>query len=211
MNNDKTKLIMICIAIAAIVMLMCTVSLNTQQNKVIPLDKDCPDDGCVTWLDSNDLYAGSNDLAMDIPVELRRANRDGGSCVHVSNENLLIWQGMYQTAQWWASQYKGGEYSGRLISRLEAAGLRFAYTQTGDEKFLEWTVRTRRGAGLFYKPSHSINLVHLDKDYAYLLDNNNRKEIEKVPRDTFMRKWKHDFGGFAWTLVFVPAPPLPIH
>jgi hypothetical protein len=163
-------------------------------------------------------------VALDLPPELRTKNWGGGSCVHASNVNLLKWMELWSLADWWRKTYSGGEYDTRLVARLEQAGLRYAYVHGGvdnnangrddGEEFLEWCARTRRGAGIFYKPQHSINLVGLDEQYAYLLDNNATDyperigHYERVPRAEFFRKWR-GFGGFAWTLVYDPTPPQP--
>src|SRR5690606_31547898 len=112
--------------------------------------------------------------------------------------------------------YSGGEYDSRLISRLEKAGLRYAYAYgEAGEAFMKWCCRTRRGAGIFYKPAHSINLAGMDETYAYLLDNNatnypeQHGHYERVPWGEFIRRWR-GFGGFAWTLVYDPAPSEPV-
>lgn len=163
-------------------------------------------------------------VVLELPYELRTRNWGGGSCVHASNVNLLKHQGLMEIAEWWRKTYSGGEYDDRLVKRLEAKGLRYAYMHGGrdangngrddGEEFLEWCVRTRRGAGIFYKPNHSINLVGLDEDYAYLLDNNytdypeRHGHYEQVPREEFFRRW-HGYGGFGWTLLYDPAPPAP--
>ncbi len=163
-------------------------------------------------------------VVLDLPYELRTRNWGGGSCVHASNVNLLKHQGLVELADWWRKNYSGGEYDDRLIKRLEAANVRYAYAHGGrdadgngrddGEEFIEWCIRTHRGAGIFYKPNHSINIVGLDEDYAYLLDNNytdypeRNGHYERVPREEFFRRW-HGYGGFAWTLVYDPAPPAP--
>lgn len=153
---------------------------------------------------------------MELPRALREQNWGGGSCVHASTVMLLRWQKNFAIADKWRATYSGGEYSSRLIQRMEAAGLRYSYTLDGDERFLEWCIQTRRGAGIFYKPNHAICLVGLDKDYAYLLDNNyidypeRNRGYEKVPRAEFMQRWKYEFGGFAWTPVYYPPPMLPV-
>lgn len=153
-------------------------------------------------------------VVMDVPPRLRTENWGGGSCVHASTVTLLRWHGLSAMADWWRQQYSGGESSDRLVKRMEAAGLRYAYTAQGDVRFLEWCVRTGRGAGIFYKPKHAINLTGLDDQYAYLLDNNatdypeNQGHWERVPREHFERAWQ-EYGGFAWTLVYSPPPPLP--
>jgi hypothetical protein len=157
----------------------------------------------------------SESVVLDLPPELRQKNWGGGSCVHASNVTLLRWQGQHELADWWRREYSGGEYADRLTKRLESAGLRYAYTREGDAAFLEWCCRTRRGAGVFYKPAHSINLVGLDDQYAYLLDNNathypeRHGHYERVRRDVFLGNWRSRYGGFAWTLVYNPPPPIP--
>lgn len=184
----------------------------------------CPDGQCPVSPDglrrmavdrSSTPVGYSESVVLDLPPELRQKNWGGGSCVHASNVTLLRWQGQDDLADWWRNEYRGGEHADRLTKRLEAAGLRYAFTMQGDVAFLEWCCRTRRGAGIFYKPSHSINLVGLDAEHAYLLDNNATNypertgEYERVPRDTFIRNWQRQYGGFAWTLVYSPPPPIP--
>lgn len=174
------------------------------------------------WLDRIALTGSSEsapvgtdyDVQMDLPLALRQKNWGGGSCVHASTVNLLRWQGQYEMAEWWRKNYIGGEYANRLIQRMESAGLRYAYTDKGDVEFLRWCVKTRRGAGIFYKPNHAINLIGMDDKNAYLLDNNataypeQRGFYEAVPLDRFIPAWK-GYGGFAWTLIYVPPPPNP--
>lgn len=167
------------------------------------------------WLDPSVPIGAMFDVQMDLPLDLRTKNWGGGSCVHASTVNLLRWQGQDEMADWWRKTYIGGEYADRLIQRLESAGLRYAYTTKGDFEFLKWCCRTRRGAGIFYKPSHSINCVGIDQQYVYLLDNNatnypeQKGHYEQVPVQQFVSSWK-GYGGFAWTLVYSPPPPNPV-
>jgi hypothetical protein len=86
--------------------------------------------------------------------------------------------------------------------------LRYAYTVDGDVEFLEWALRTRRGAGITYFPNHAVNLVHLDHQWAGVLDNNRVDQIIWIPRADFLARWKA-YGGWAWTLVYDPPPPVP--
>jgi hypothetical protein len=169
----------------------------------------------------NGTYLG---VVLDLPLKYRTVNWGGGSCVHASTVTLLRWMGLPELADWWRKTYSGGEYDDRLVQRLEAAGVRYASIHSGadrngdgrddGEQFLEWCTRTRRGAGLFYKPMHSINFVGMDRTHVHLLDNNftdypeRNGHYERVPRESFFRQWK-GYGGFAWTLVYDPAPPKP--
>lgn len=165
-------------------------------------------------------------VVLELPPELRTKNWGGGSCVHASTVNLLIWMGLYDLAAWWRENYSGGEYDTRLIARMEAAGLKYAFSYD-DPTFFDWCTRTRRGAGIFYKPSHSINFVGIlyspgiqpglykDREVVNLLDNNHTDYPEKyghyemVVRSTFEQKWM-GYGGFAWTLIYDPQPGNPI-
>lgn len=145
---------------------------------------------------------------VDLPRELRTTNWGGGSCVHASTVHLLQWQGHHELAKWWRETYSGGEYSTRLHERLHQAQLQYAYTVEGDVTFLEWALRTRRGAGITYFPNHAVNLVHLDHERAGLLDNNRVEQIIWIERQEFLSRWRA-YGGWAWTLVYNPPPPLP--
>jgi hypothetical protein len=163
-------------------------------------------------------------VVLDLPYEFRTRNWGGGSCVHASNVTLLRYMGLFELADWWRRTYSGGEYDDRLVQRLEKSGVRYAFAHGGQdnnrdgrddgEQFIEWCVRTRRGCGIFYKPVHSINLIGLDAQFAYLLDNNATDypervgHPERVERKAFFRNW-HGFGGFAWTIVVNPPPPQP--
>lgn len=133
-----------------------------------------------------------------------------GSCVHASTATLLHYQGQHELAEWWIANYNSGEYEDRLIRRLEAAGLRYAWTTDGDMEFLEWAIRNRLGAGIFYFPSHAINVFGIDENFVYLLDNNRNSDYIAVARKEFEHRWKNEFGGFSWTIVGTPPPPTPV-
>jgi hypothetical protein len=89
------------------------------------------------------------------------------------------------------------------------AGLRYAYTASGNVEFLEWATRNRYAAGIFYYPKHAVNLVELNEDHAVLLDNNRVGNYIYVPRDEFIEKWL-GYGGFAWTIIYSAPPPRPV-
>lgn len=145
---------------------------------------------------------------MNLPISLQERNYAGGSCVHASTEMCLRWQGLHEVAAWWRDAYSGGESFNGLTSKLDASGLKWAGTADGDVSYLDWACRTRRGAVIFYKPNHSICLVHFDEQWAGVLDNNNIGHIEYIDRDTFIRNWR-GFGGVAVTPVYTPTAPLP--
>lgn len=164
------------------------------------------------------LASGSPGIAqeyptMNIPYALRQENwggyEGGGSCVHVSMVSLLRWQHQYALADWWYKTYNSGEYASRMAMRMTAAGISFAETRSGEVEFLDWALKTRRGACVVVRGgSHMVNLVHFDKHYAAILDNNETDHYIWYRRDDFIRYWK-DSGGWAFTTLYSPAPPIP--
>jgi hypothetical protein len=150
---------------------------------------------------------------IDIPLAWRKRNwigdRGQGSCVHAAIVNLFHWQGRHDLADWWAAHYANGETAQGLATKLEAAGVRFAETRSGDEAFLEWAIRTRRGAAVVVQNgAHMVNLVGLDRQHAHILDSNTPARIEHWPRERFLSDWKQS-GGWAVTPVGTPAAPGP--
>lgn len=170
------------------------------------------DGGRCPWVDPRVQPPRRTQISVHVPVEMRERNYAGGSCVHASTETTLRYQGFVELADWWRRTYSGGEYAAGLEAKLEAAGLRWASTNSGDPAFLEWVSRTRRTAIIFYKPSHSINFVQFrdagDGQVAVLIDNNHPAAEETVEKQQFLRAWQ-GFGGFAATIVGAPPPPPP--
>lgn len=150
--------------------------------------------------------------AMNLPRELREWNWGGGSCVHASTVHCFRWQNKIDLAAKWRKTYAGGETSYGLRKKLDANRIPYAYTEQGDAELLEWASRTRRGAVIFYFPSHSINFcsysIRDGQEFAVLLDNNRIDQYLWVPKAKFLREWR-GYGGFALTPVFSPAPRLP--
>lgn len=158
---------------------------------------------------------------VNLPIELRETNWRGplgeGSCVHATMVMLMRWQQEYRLAEHWRQTYADGEYAddswnsgSNLATKFNQENVRYAYTIEGDEKFLEWAIATRRGAGVTVKGGrHMVALVHLDDKQAGLLDNNSIDEIIWVDRDRFIAEWKNS-NGWAVTPIYTPAPPLPV-
>jgi hypothetical protein len=150
---------------------------------------------------------------VNLPLAMRQknwlGNRGEGSCVWASTVSLLRWQGRYRTADWVRSDFGGGEWPQDHAAKLEKAGIRYAYVTNGDASFLEWCVRTRRGAGVTVMGgAHCVNLVFLDDRWACLLDNNAVQHYRWVPRETFLAEWRASYG-WGFTVVYSPTPPLP--
>lgn len=160
---------------------------------------------------------------VNIPKELRQQNwtvNRSGSCVHASAVTLWRWAGHYEWAEYWKRKYGGGEYDTRFHERCDWEGVTYADTwNEGDEGFIEWACRTRRGcligidnAALYGGRSggHALCVVHCDDKVVGLLNNNGSYKIDWFDRKSFMRAWKAH-GSWAWTPLSQngPAPPLP--
>lgn len=151
---------------------------------------------------------------VNLPFDLREPNwapNNYGSCVHATNIMLLRWQGRHNTAKWWRENHWGGEYSYTFEDKLKAAPIRYAstYDNEGDVTFLDWACETRRGCGITVMGGrHMVALVHLDDEWAAILDNNSITEFIWVPRDKLIAEWL-DSGGWAVTPLYSPVPPLP--
>lgn len=150
---------------------------------------------------------------IDIPAARRKRNwigdRNQGSCVHAALRHLFHWQGQHEFAEWWGAHHGNGESCDGLAAKLDAAGVRYAQTTSGEENFLEWAIRTRRGAAVVVQNgAHMVNLVGLDASTAKILDSNDPGRIQTFPRASFLRDWKQS-GGWAITPVGVPGAPPP--
>jgi hypothetical protein len=133
-----------------------------------------------------------------------------GSCVVATTITLLRWQGHCQLAERFRQKYEGGEYPEKLAAQMEAEGIRYAYTsEKNDVAFLEWAIRTRRGCGVTIEGgSHMVALVHLDKKWAGLLDDNDVSHYVWLPRERFLAEWAAS-TSWAVTPIYDPAAPLP--
>lgn len=148
----------------------------------------------------------------NLPPELHQRNWVGplgqGSCVHASLVNHLRWLNDWQLAERWKRTYSDGEYESRLRRRLDAAGIDYGYTLRADPRFLDWASATRRGAIVWWKPSHCCTFVgwveRNGKQYAAILDNNYPGKFELTEREQFLRLWA-GYGGFGLAVFDPPA------
>ena len=172
-------------------------------------------------IDGNSPVARKEYPTVNLPVSLRQQNwlgRKGeGSCVHAAMISLFRWNGYYHLAAKWLKKYGDGEVADsswglrdNLASKMDAEGVRYAYTTAGNVEFLEWACRTRRGCGVTVMGGrHMVVLVHFDDKLAGILDSNDTSQIIWVPRETFVAEWQNS-NGWAVTPIYAPAPPLPI-
>ncbi|WP_236625067.1 hypothetical protein [Rhodopirellula sp. SWK7] len=151
----------------------------------------------------------------NLPPSLHQRNWTGpkrqGSCVHASIVNHLRWLNQDVLARRWRATYSDGEWDSRLRGRLDAAGVDYSFTLKADPRFLDWASMTRRGAILWWKPSHCCTFMGwVERDgrqYAAILDNNYPGRFELTPRQQFIRLWA-GYGGFALTVLHPPASSL---
>jgi hypothetical protein len=134
-----------------------------------------------------------------------------GSCVHASLSSMLHWQNQFELAKWWRSQYSGGEWSDELRRRLDAAKIPYAFTERANIQLLDDAHAQRRGALLWWKPSHCCTFCGWVKNsdgkvYAAILDNNYPDRYEFVERSQFHKAWA-GYGGFALSTLFDPPSP----
>lgn len=162
----------------------------------------------------------------NLPAELRQRNwtkrvlneatgryEEQGSCVYASLTSHLRWLHQWDVAERLKSRYGGGEYDSRLRSNLDNEGIDYDFTRRADPRFLDWASRTRRGAILWWKPSHCCTFMGWATDtngrqYATILDNNYPEKFEFHEREQFCRLWA-GYGGFALACVNDPVNPIP--
>jgi hypothetical protein len=153
---------------------------------------------------------------VNLPLPLRQSNwtasNGEGSCVHASLTSHLRWQNQLQLADVWRKSHSGGEYASRLRQRLDNAKIPYTYTESANPSFLDWCHETRRGAILWWKPSHCCTflgwVVKDGRQHAAILDNNSVRQIELTERSQFLRLWA-GYGGFALAVTGDPATQIP--
>jgi len=151
---------------------------------------------------------------VNIPYDLRQENWLGrkreGSCTWATTISLLRWQGRYRTADWVRKNRGDGEWPEHMAEGLDSAGIRYAYTTDGNVEFLEWACRTRRGCGITVNGgAHMVALVHLDNQWAAILDNNDIEKFIWIPRAALIAEWQASYG-WATTVLYTPCPPPPV-
>ena len=150
---------------------------------------------------------------VNLPIPARQSNwlgsKNEGSCVHATMISLLRWQNRPGMADYWRHTMAMASGLKTLLRSLTTMGYGTPTLQMAILRFLEWACSTRRGCGVTVMGGkHMIALVHLDSEWAGILDNNDIDTITWVPRDTFMAEWQNS-NGWAVTPIYSPAPPLP--
>lgn len=149
---------------------------------------------------------------VNLPASMRQENwlgrRGQGSCVWASTISLLNWQGRYKTATLIRKTYGDGAGPDDWSPAMDKIGVRYCFTTGGDIAFLDWSLRTRRGAAVVVNGGrHMVNLVSLDDKVAGLLNNNDVDHIQYVSRETFLAEWIAS-GGWAFSVLYSPHAPM---
>jgi ABC-type bacteriocin/lantibiotic exporter with double-glycine peptidase domain len=114
-------------------------------------------------------------------------------------------------ADYYRKTYGDGQSPDSINAKFKKDGVRYAETRNGDVSFLEWAMRTRRGANVVWMNGrHMLTLVHLDKSQAAILDNNAIDKVQWMPRERFLAEWRAS-GGWATTPVYTPMAPTPVY
>lgn len=151
----------------------------------------------------------------NLPESLREWNwtdaGGAGSCVHASTVYQLRWQNRLDLASWWRKSHAGGETARSIRDYYDKAKVPYRFTEEADPAFLDWCTKTRRGAIIWYYPSHCVHFCGFATDsggneYAYICDNNRVEKFIRIPRATFLTKWR-GYGGFALSAMYSPVPP----
>lgn len=146
---------------------------------------------------------------MNLPIALRQQNwvaaSGDGSCVWASLVMALRWQHRDQEAAHLRATYSGG------ASKYHTAkcGIRLAETfNERDVGFLEWAVRTRRGACVAIQGAeHMVCIVDMTEDRVAILDNNDPNNIHWRWRKEFLADW---FKSASWAITPLGPPPPPL-
>ena len=104
-----------------------------------------------------------------------------------------------------------------LIDWLEAQGLSWFGTGSGDVDVLERSTAERRMAVIFYYANHSIAhcgfgpsaFPNISGTQSHVMDNNRIESYIEIPKDEFIRRWR-GYGGVAVVPTHSePPPPIP--
>lgn len=156
----------------------------------------------------------------NLPRKLWQPNwTNTGSCVFAATCDILRWQGQFKKAKRIRNNYGGGATLGRICSVLDHEKVRYAYTNRPDVAFLERACETRRGCivtinvgkGSYHYTTadmgyHCVALVHLDDEWAGIIDNNIHDRVVWMKREKFLSYWRAS-PGWALAPVYTPTSP----
>ena len=146
-----------------------------------------------------------------------------GLCVFTSIEDAARWQNVGGLAglQRYMTTREGGGYPQKVDAVLKAFCASknvpvpdYIQHTGGDDTFLDLAVKTGRGAAVTYdgrddfysgRIAHMVNLAHLDRETAAVIDNNRPGVWVWMSRADFLSRWRGNGGG--WAVVLLAPPP----
>jgi len=161
-------------------------------------------------------------IHLPIPLHVKNfAVKGKGACVFTSGQMNANWHA-YKPLYKMASKIdEGGGWPAKvddLLKRL-APDLPYVQYEGVDPSGMEEALAEGRGVCATYGYGerydmetiyHMVFLVHLDSEWAVIIDNNFPGTWERMPRDEFLRRWKHPGGeGWYYTFLLPPPPPIP--
>ncbi|VTU02768.1 ---NA--- : Thioredoxin domain protein OS=Planctomyces limnophilus (strain ATCC 43296 / DSM 3776 / IFAM 1008 / 290) GN=Plim_3801 PE=4 SV=1: Trypsin_2 [Gemmataceae bacterium] len=177
--------------------------------------------------------------ATDMPAAIHMRNTGGigkrgvpgtgaGLCVYTAVEMDALSQCVpaLKGFQQWMTNKPGGGSPAKLAAMIaqfcREKGVRepqYVQHTGGDERFLDMAMRTRRPIAITYAGGddfygglvdHMVCLVHLDSQWACIVDNNRPGVFVWMTRAELIARWKARGGGWAVVLLDPPAPPAPV-
>lgn len=169
---------------------------------------------------------GGVEVQIDLPksqhVHNVAAPKDGlGNCVWASGDMCARWHNVRELIDLVHKVEYGGGYPGKVdkIFKELAPNLKYVQYEGNDPAILDKALSENHAAGVTYgygerygmqKIQHMVLLVHFDKKWAAIIDNNFPGTFEWMPREEFLKRWKHGTGqGWAYVMLAPPPPPPP--
>lgn len=180
---------------------------------------------------------GKTEIQLDLPGSLHLKNTGGsdgaGLCVFTSIAHSARWQHveLLENFHDWMKQYAGGGYPEKVNQKIAQIAKekgrpppRYLQVEGGREllDLLRAAVASGRMPAVtyYFSPSgryrgqrilHMVSLVHLDSQYACILDNNypGVDQYEWLTVDEFLRAFTGGRSGWAVVLLDAGPPPLP--
>ena len=172
------------------------------------------------------------ELQIDLPVSEHVKNfgapADGkGLCVFASMTMAAHWHHVRELSDIIHKINEGGGWPEKVseVFKKYAPDLEFVQYEDTDPAILDKALSEGRpacvtyGYGERYKEDdgrplatiyHMVLLVHLDSEWAAILDNNFPGTYEWMPCAEFLRRWVHPSGkGWAYVMLAPPPPPIP--
>lgn len=167
------------------------------------------------------------DITIDLPAEMHVRNfgapdDNAGLCVFASMTMGARWHNIRALDDVIHKLKKGGGWPEKVDQVIKQFAPKLDYVQYEgtDPAILDKAMAEQRmchvtyGYGERYKMQtiyHMVCLVHLDANWAVVLDNNfpGAAKYEWMPRAEFLKRWVHP-SGQGWAYVFLAPPPPPI-